>query len=725
MFLKIVNFLSMIPYPSGKVHIGHIRNYIINDLFLRYFKYNNKKINMFMGWDCFGTPAENASLIFNSKPLKLIKKYITYMIKQMKLISFCINWKNTFKTCDYNYYYFDQFLILKILKKNLLYISNKKINWDPCDKTVLSDEQVINNKGWRSNCFIKKKNILTYYLKIVFYKLELYKELLNLEWPLNIKIMQKKWILTKKFFLHYFLFFLNLNFNYINELKNIYYFLLNIFFFIKFKIFKFFNKKILNINTGFLLKNNLILKLEIWNLKIKKNIFFNYKKFFNKFLYYNNYNIFINFFLKGFNILDLKFFLKKKSIIYNNIIWNIKGWGVSRQRFWGAPLPSFYCKFCKKNFLIKINNLPIIIYKNSNFNNFFYYKYFSLKKCLICNNFSFKENYTIDTFFNSSWYYLKYFYNRMFINLNMPIDVYIGGVEHSILHLLYMRFIVKFLRDEKYLNFSEPAKGVFTQGMVLSKNLYDKNYSKMSKSKKNFINPESIIFDYNLDSLKISVLKNSLNKDLFWNKNNVKISFFILKFILNNLFLKKNIFFDKNKFLKNYKISYNYKIFYKFINKNFKKIVNFSKNIKNNINFSIFIIKIVKKIKNFNILNLFISKNIIFNLKKIINYFLPLTINIFWFKLKVDKNFKINYYFINFYKIFFLKNNFKKIYIILNNKKVGNIIFYINFFWKKRVLNFLFFKKNLYKKFIFKIIKINYTLSINTTYHHETHTLVF
>ncbi|WP_259286043.1 class I tRNA ligase family protein, partial [Candidatus Nasuia deltocephalinicola] len=288
-----------------------------------------------------------------------------------------------------------------------------------------------------------------------------------------------------------------------------------------------------------------------------------------------------------------------------------------------------------------------------------------------CNNFSFKENYTIDTFFNSSWYYLKYFYNRIFINLNMPIDVYVGGVEHSVLHLLYMRFITKFLRDKKYLNFSEPSSELFTQGMVLSKNINDEKYSKMSKSKKNFINPENIIFDYNLDSLKISVLKNSLNKDLFWNENNIEISFFILKFILNKLILKKNILFNKNKFWKNYKISYNFKIIYKFLNKNFKKIINFSKNIKNNINFLIFLIKIIKKIEIFKISNLFILKNIIFNFKKIINYFLPLSINIFWFKLKINNNFKINYYFINFYKIFFLNINFKKIFIVLNNKKIG------------------------------------------------------
>ncbi len=716
MFLKNINFLSMIPYPSGRIHIGHVRNYIINDLFSRYFNFNFKKTHMFMGWDSFGTPAENASLIFNSKPLKLINKYIIYMVKQIKFISFCINWKNIFKTCDYKYYYFDQFLILKILKKNLLYISNKKVNWDPCDKTVLSDEQVLNGKGWRTGCVVKKKNILTYYLKIFFYKLEIYKELCNLKWPLNIKIMQKKWILIKKFFLYYFLFFLNLFFNHVNELKNIYFFLLNNFFFIKLKLFKnFFNKKKFNLNIGLLLKNNLLIKLEIWNLKIKKIIIFNYKKNFNKFLYYNNFNIFLDCFFKGFNILDLKFNFKKRGIVYINIFWNIKGWGVSRQRFWGAPLPAFYCKFCNKNFLIKINNLPILIYKNLKFNNLFYYKYFSLKKCQICNNLSFKENYTIDTFFNSSWYYLKYFYNRIFINLNMPIDVYIGGVEHSILHLLYMRFIVKFLRDKKYLNFSEPSLEVYTQGMILSKNIYDKNYSKMSKSKKNSINPENIIFDYNLDSLKITVLKNSLNKDLFWNKNNIKTCFLILKFILNKLFLKKNTF-NKNKFWKNYIISYNYKIIYNFINKNFKKIVNFSKNIKKNINFIIFLIKIIKKIKNFKILNLFILKNIIFNFKKITNYFLPLSINIFWFKLKIDKIFKINYYFIDFYKIFFLKINFKKIFIILNNKKVG-IIFYKNFFWKKKILNFLFFKKNFYKKFILKIIKINNALLINTYIH--------
>lgn len=704
----------MIPYPSGKIHIGHVRNYIINDLFSRFFKNKNKNTHMFMGWDSFGTPAENISLINNSKPLKLIKKYIIYMIKQLKFISFCVNWKNIFKTCDYKYYYFDQFLLLKILKKKLLYISNKKINWDPCDKTVLSDEQVIKGKSWRSNCVVKKKNILTYYLKTIFYKLEIYKELENLKWPLNIKIMQKKWILIKKFFLYCFLYFLNIFFYKNYSFKNLYYFLLNIFFFINLKLFKiiFYKKKNI-INSSFLLINNFLTKLEIWNLNIKKNIIFNYKKKFNKLLFYNNINIYINYLFKGLSVLELKGNLKKGKVVHNNLFWNIKGWGISRQRYWGAPLPFFYCKFCNKSFVIKINNLPIIIDKNLKLNNFFYYKYFNLKKCFSCNNFCFKENYTIDTFFNSSWYYLKYFYNRTFINLNMPIDIYVGGVEHSILHLFYMRFLTKFLRDKKYLNFSEPSLELFSQGMILSKNSYNNNYSKMSKSKNNFINPEDIIFDYNLDSLKVSVLKNSLNKDLIWNKNNVETSFSILKFILNNLFFKKNILFNKNKFLKTFIISYNCKIFYKFINKNFKKIINFSKNIKNNINFLNYILKIIKNFKNFNILNLFVLKNIIFNFKKIINQFLPLLINIFWFKLKINKYFKINKCFINFHKIFFLKINIKIIFIILNNKKLGKF-FYKKNFLKKKILNFLFFKKNFYKKHIFKIIKKNKILLINT-----------
>ncbi|WP_259289807.1 class I tRNA ligase family protein [Candidatus Nasuia deltocephalinicola] len=671
MFLKNINFLSMIPYPSGKVHIGHIRNYIINDLFSRFFKNKNKNTHMFMGWDCFGTPAENVSLTNNIKPSKLIKIYINYMIKQLKFVSFCINWKNIFKTCDYKYSFFNQFLVLRILKKNLLYISNKKVNWDPCDKTVLSDEQVVKGKSWRSNCFIKKKNVLTYYLKIFFYKLEIYKELENLKWPLNIKIMQKKWILIKRFFLCYLFFFFNIFFFKNKFFKNIYYYLLNNFFFINLIfIKKIINKKKNIINIGFLLIVNFLTKLEIWDLKIKKNIIFNFKKKFNKFLFYNNVSVFINYLFKGLNILDLKAIIKKKNIIYKNLFWNIKSWGISRQRYWGTPLPFFNCRFCNKNFNLKLNNFPIIIYKNLKSNNFFYYKYFSLKKCFICNNIFFKENCTIDTFFDSSWYYLKYFYNKKFINLNMPIDIYIGGVEHSILHLLYMRFLTKFLRDEKYLNFSEPVVELFSQGMILSKNLHDKKYSKMSKSKNNFINPEKTIFEYNLDTLKISVLKNSLNKDLIWNENNIKISLFILKFILNNIFLKKGTPFDKNKFLKNFIISYNYKIFYKFINKNFKKIANFSKNIKNNINFLNYIIKITKNIKNFKISNLFILKSIIFNFNKIINYFLPLLINTIWFKFKINKHFKINYYFISFYKTFFFKFNFKKMFIVLNHTLV-------------------------------------------------------
>ncbi|WKD87061.1 class I tRNA ligase family protein [Candidatus Nasuia deltocephalinicola] len=703
----------MIPYPSGKIHIGHSRNYIINDIFNRFFFLKNfYKSKMFMGWDSFGTPAENASLLNNVIPLKFLKSNIYQMKKQLLYCDFSINWNYNLNTYNFNYYYFNQFIFLKFLFYNHLYLSNKKINWDVCEKTVLSNEQVIKGKGWRSSCLVKKINVKTYYFNIKKYKYEIFNEINNLNWPLKIKIMQKNWIFVIKF-LFYFKIFLNLKLFKISSFSSSFFqFLFNIFNFL-------IKEKNIFLNI-FILKNNFIINYFLKNIfnekyyilkNFKKNYYYNFNKKFNIFFFFKNFKIFLFNIFIYLNLFEIFKIFKLKKFIFLKNFWNLKDWGVSRQKYWGCNIPTFFCKFCRINYSLNKRSIPFFISKNLQKNNLYYFKLINKIKCKFCKKYSFKEIFTMDTFVDSSWYFLKIFNKKSKINLKMPIDLYIGGVEHSILHLLYSRYFIKLLRDFKFLNFGEPFKSIFSQGMILYKNL--NKILKMSKSSGNSIKPENIILSNNLDSLRFTLLKNSLNKDFLWNNNSVKTNFlFFNKLFFNNkIFKKKNI--EKFLFLKKYFIIKNFKKLINFINKNLKKIEYFFKNLyfNNSLYFLIKLLKILKNYINLNYFSKFLFKGIFFKILIFFSFLFPYTSNNIFIFFKFYKFLKFNkIYFNKIFKVILKKKYFTIIFLLFKNKKLG--FFFFDKLLKKKIYNFLFFKKNIFKKFLKKITFIKSFLNI-------------
>ncbi|ADM89759.1 putative leucyl-tRNA synthetase [Candidatus Zinderia insecticola CARI] len=721
---------SMIPYPSGKLHIGHLRNYIINDILFRY--YNMKKYNtlMFMSWDSFGLPAENAAINYNITPYKWIKKNIKYMKKQILNFDLSINWKKEFSTCKKEYYKWNQWLFLLMFKKKLIYIKKKYVNWDPKDNTVLANEQIINGRGWRSNIKVKKKKIRMYYINILKYANELlfYLKKYLLKWPNKIKIMQKNWI--GKNIVYNIIFNIHKKNNYKNifniKIKNIYlinfinFFLINKNNYIYKNIYKNKIKKYFNRNIFF---NKIYLKNPLFNNKIEilyilnkynkknKNLFYinknkkfikkNYLLFKNniikdKLYFYSKYNNLKKIFLKNIIFYNLK----KKKLCNLKTKFKLHNWGISRQRYWGTPIPLLNCYKCKNIFYKKkILILPKNLIPNGYINPLKNNKKFLKTKCFKCKNFIKKETDTMDTFVDSSWYFIKYiFISNNFFLFNkyfMPINKYIGGIEHSILHLLYSRFFTKVIRDLKLININEPFLNLLIQGIVLNntyyilsnknnkkiyincnkiiiknKNIIKKNIiigkiQKMSKSKKNGINPQYYINKYGIDIIKLFIIFSSpIEKKLIWKHKNIKGCKNFLFNLWNFYNLNKNkfkiYFFKKNK----KKIIYYYKLnkFFKKINNNYKeinyntivsyfmKILNiFKKKIKNNIKFNTILIKIT----------------LIFF--KLLYPIIPYIIRELWSKLNFNK-FYNNIENINWPNISNFKNNKIKIIVQVNGK---------------------------------------------------------
>ncbi|WP_339044971.1 leucine--tRNA ligase [Candidatus Zinderia endosymbiont of Aphrophora alni] len=806
---------SMIPYPSGKLHMGHIRNYTINDILYRYLRMNKFNVLMPMGWDAFGMPAENAAIINRKSPYQWTFENIKYMKKQMKSMGFSIDWSREIITCKPEYYRWNQLMFLKMLKKGIIYKKKEFVNWDPIDKTVLANEQIINGKGWRSGALIKKKKISMYFAKITKYAPKL---LENIEkklqgWPKKVIEMQKKWIGKLKGF--------NIKLFYkINKKKR------KIWFFIeKIEILMGATFCLISINHKLIkkiIKNNIYIKtfikkelknqiknkknifkkgiysgiyiyhpltkkkIEIWisnyvfsdyncnakicvptynkedfffakkyNLPIKQIINFKNKKY-NYYLYKNwhknkilKFNNKYNFlFIKKIKKIFLKY-LKYKNIYKKNIIFRLHDWGISRQRYWGTPIPIIHCKQCgeipvlekdlpiilpKKCFLDGINN-PLK--KNKNFLNVICYK---------CKKNAIRETDTMDTFIDSSWYYMKYSSpekNKFLIKKKnefwMPVDQYIGGIEHAILHLLYARFWTKVMKDLNLVKFDEPFKKLITQGMILNETFYKKckktgkkiwfnkeeidikynnnkkiislklkkngknvfigKIEKMSKSKNNGIDPQKKIKIYGADTIRLFIIFAApLNQDLIWSTNGINGSFKFLeklwKFCFENLKYIKNIKVNlfNNNINKNKK--FNYKIHKILQNSNFNyKHNKYNTIVSNCMKMLTIINKFSKNCKKENLPNL--KKNLSI-LLRILYPISPHITSTLWINLKFTKEYgdildapwpKIN------------KD-------ILKYKK--NIIFpiYINGKFQKNILILKNLNKNEIKKIIFNSKKI-------------------
>ncbi len=636
--------LEMFPYPSGKIHMGHVRNYTIGDVLARYKLLQGFNVMHPMGWDSFGMPAENAAKQNNINPKSWTEKNIEIMKSQLKRLGLSIDWDREISTCSPEYYKHQQKLFLDLYDKGLVYRKESYVNWDPVDNTVLANEQVIDGKGWRSGAIVERKKLNQWFFKISNFSEQLLNDLDKLNnWPAKVKTMQKNWIgksygceidfkiheskkiekikcyTTRPDTLFGFSFLAvsidhPLSKYYEND-EN----------FLKFKErcsktgtteesiaqaekigFKtdlmainpldnnikvpvyFANFVLMDYGFGavfgcpahdqrdfdFAQKYKLEIKTVVKPIDQDDNFSVSNEA-------YSGPGIIINSqFLNGLTVPEQSIskaieILEKKKLGKKKTNFRLKDWGISRQRYWGCPIPIAYDD---NNEIVKIpiKDLPVKLPEKINLNtkgnpldNHADWKHVIIngKNCT-------RETDTLDTFVDSSWYFLRFCsakkselpFDKRDVDYWMPVDQYIGGVEHAILHLLYSRFFTRAISSENTnINISEPFKGLFTQGMVCHETYKDannnwlspediytedgKNYyvngqkdnpvtvgpsESMSKSKKNTVDPEKIIESYGADAVRLFILSDSPpEKDIQWSENGMASAYkFIQKFWL-------------------------------------------------------------------------------------------------------------------------------------------------------------------------------------------------
>ncbi len=636
--------LEMFPYPSGKIHMGHVRNYTIGDVLSRYKSLKGFNVLHPMGWDSFGMPAENAAKQNNLDPKEWTENNVKIMKSQLQRLGLSIDWDREISTCSPEYYKHQQKIFLDLFDKGLVYRKESYVNWDPVDQTVLANEQVIDGKGWRSGAIVERKKLNQWFFKISNFTEELLKDLSTLnEWPDKVKTMQKNWIgksygceidfkvegskevnsircyTTRPDTLFGFS-FLALSVDhpvskYYENNKD-------------FEVFKkecsktgtteesianatkigfktnlvavnpldqdnkvpvyFANFVLMDYGFGavfgcpahdqrdfdFAKKYNLDIKTVVKpndfedNFKVEKES-------------YSGPGVLINSkFLNGLKVPEESInrtikYLEEKKLGERKTNYRLKDWGISRQRYWGCPIPIAYDE---NDNIVKIpeNELPVKLPENININTNgnpldaqekWKNTLINGKKCI-------RETDTLDTFVDSSWYYLRFCsaqdklkpFNKSDIDYWMPVDQYIGGVEHAILHLLYSRFFMRALNlNNSEIKFTEPFKGLFTQGMVCHETYKDENNNwlspeevtsingkdffekkdknkkvkvgpseSMSKSKKNTIDPQNIIDQYGADAVRFFILADSPpERDIQWSEEGMLSSYkFIQKFWL-------------------------------------------------------------------------------------------------------------------------------------------------------------------------------------------------
>ena len=563
--------LSMFPYPSGKLHIGHVRNYTIGDVITRSNKMIGKNVFQPMGWDAFGLPAENAAIKNNVHPEEWTRKNIAHMKKQLKNIGILYDWENEISTADPSYFRWEQWFFIKLLKKGLVYRKLSEVNWDPVDKTVLANEQVIDGRGWRSGALVQRKEIPQWFLKITDYADILLNDLNKLtDWPEPVKLMQKNWIGKSKG--------LNINFKLEQNGQILTTFttrpdtLFGVSY-IAISINHSLAKELSNDNNAikeFIEKYQKLTLSEEASSKLEKDGIFtnlhcihplsskkvplwianyvldNYGtgvvmgvpahdnrdyEFANKFgldiiqvikeenqeniLPFTDTGTLINSDdFNGLESLDAKVkiseYCSEHYLGEEVTSYRLRDWGISRQRYWGCPIPVFYHEDGSV-YPVPEEDLPVELPKdidlsgdgnpldkNDEWKNII---------CPYTGKKATRETDTFDTFFESSWYYLRFLdpkndkeiCDKKFKSW-LPVDQYVGGIEHAILHLLYARFFFKLLKDEGIVDNDEPFKSLLPQGMVL------KDGSKMSKSKGNTVDPDKIVKKYGADTIRFFIL---------------------------------------------------------------------------------------------------------------------------------------------------------------------------------------------------------------------------
>ena len=643
--------LEMFPYPSGKIHMGHVRNYTIGDVIARFKYMQGYSVLHPMGWDAFGLPAENAAKENNLHPKEWTKKNISQMKKQLQMLGLSIDWDLELSTCDEDYFKHQQELFIDFYKQGLIEKKENYVNWDPVEQTVLANEQVIDGRGWRSGEIVERKKLSQWVFKITKFSEELLNDLQLLDnWPEKVKLMQKNWIGKSTG--------CEIEFKIINKDQKI-----NIFTtrpdtifgasflavsvdhpickelevnddFIKFK------NDCLKIgtteealaiaekngyNTGFLASHPFIKGKRIpifvanfvlmdygtgaifgcpahdqrdldfakkYDLEIYEVVSENIKKpkDFNKIneAYTSSGKLVNSEFLNGLDVESAKKkiieIIEKEKIGRKKISFRLKDWSVSRQRYWGCPIPMIYLDDGSV-VPVEKEELPITLPDDVDLRetgnplaNHPSWKKTIYKKT---GKPATRETDTLDTFVDSSWYFMRFCsptnkkepFSVEDLNYWLPVDQYIGGVEHAILHLLYSRFFMRAVKKNKpEIKTTEPFKGLFTQGMVCHETYKDikgkwlspdeieksdkNNYFRisdktkvtvgpsesMSKSKKNVIDPEKMIETYGADSVRWFILSDSPpEKDVQWSNQGVNAAYKFLQKIynLNNLIINR------------------------------------------------------------------------------------------------------------------------------------------------------------------------------------------
>jgi len=609
--------LSMLPYPSGQIHMGHARNYVIGDMIARYQRMLGKNVMQPLGWDAFGLPAENAALKNKLAPSEWTYKNIKQMRATIKQLGFAIDWSREVTTCSPEYYRFEQQLFLKMYAKGLAYKKESVVNWDPVDQTVLANEQVVDGRGWRSGALVERKEISQWFLKITAYADELLACLDKLTgWPEQVRTMQRNWIGRSEG--------LELNFSVVGRDEKITIFTtrpdtvfgvtylaiapehpLAIVAATTNETISQFLKKCHNVKvaeaelatvttegyyTGFDAINPLTgEKVSIWvanfvlmeygtgavmsvpahdtrdhefakqyNLRIKQVIKpiddnawdFNKAAFTDKGILINSGEFSNLNFDQAFNAIAEHVIKTKQG--ERKIHYRLRDWGVSRQRYWGAPIPIINCEKCGA-VPVPEKDLPVVLPEGIKLTDprspLHTLKSFLETTCPKCGGFATRETDTFDTFVESSWYYARYCCsdqkNAMFdarVDYWMPVDQYIGGIEHAVMHLLYARFIYKIMRDEGLVKGDEPFNRLLTQGMVL------KDGSKMSKSKGNTVSPEELVAKYGADTARLFTIFASPPEQSFeWSDGGVEGAYRFLKKLFSFAVAHEEIIISYNK----------------------------------------------------------------------------------------------------------------------------------------------------------------------------------